>query len=203
MRRVSRIVKRTMDAGGALAGLLVLAPVIAATSVLTWRDIGRPVLFHQRRAGLDGRPITIAKLRTMTDHRDDSGKLLADDERLTALGRRLRRSSLDELPQLWTVLKGDMSLVGPRPLPTAYVDRYSAEQRRRLDVKPGITGWSQIHGRNALSWPDKLALDVWYVDNVSLRLDLRILRRTIRAVVGGDGVSAEGHATMPEFRGEH
>jgi sugar transferase EpsL len=194
--------KRAMDVVVSLVGLVVLAPVVAFESVLIWRDIGRPMFFRQQRAGLGGRPITVTKLRTMTDARDAEGHLLGDAERLTPLGSRLRRLSLDELPQLWTVLKGDMSLVGPRPLPLEYVDRYSAEQRRRLEVKPGITGWSQIHGRNALSWPDKLALDVWYVDHRSLLLDIRILARTLAAVLRGAGVSAAGHATMPEFLGE-
>lgn len=138
----------------------------------------------------------------MTNERGSDGELLPDADRLTPLGSRLRSLSLDELPQLWSVLKGDMSLVGPRPLPMAYVERYSAEQRRRLEVKPGITGWSQINGRNALGWPDKLALDVWYVDNASLWLDIRILVRTVLSVVRRDGVSADGHATMPEFMGE-
>jgi sugar transferase EpsL len=203
LRRVDRVGKRVLDMMGAAIGLVFLSPVIVVTSLLTGRAHGRPVLLRQRRAGLHGRPITVVKLRTMTDDRGPDGALLSDDQRLTPLGARLRRLSLDELPQLWTVLKGDMSLVGPRPLPLEYVDRYSDEQRRRLDVKPGITGWSQIHGRNALSWPDKLALDVWYVDHASTRLDVEILWRTLGAVVRGVGVSADGHATMPEFRGEH
>jgi lipopolysaccharide/colanic/teichoic acid biosynthesis glycosyltransferase len=138
----------------------------------------------------------------MTNERDPDGALLPDERRLTPLGRRLRASSLDELPQLWSVIKGDMSLVGPRPLPLAYVDRYSPSQRRRLDARPGITGWAQVNGRNALSWPDKLALDVWYVDNASPRIDAVILLRTIWSVIKRDGVSADGHATMPEFMGE-
>ena len=142
------------------------------------------------------------KFRTMTNERGHDGELLPDADRLTPLGSRLRMLSLDELPQLWSVLKGDMSLVGPRPLPTKYVDRYSAEQRRRLDVKPGITGLAQVSGRNALSWPEKLALDVWYVEHASLSLDIRILVRTVLSVVRRDGVSADGHATMPEFMGE-
>jgi lipopolysaccharide/colanic/teichoic acid biosynthesis glycosyltransferase len=195
-------VKRALDVviGGAL--LLAAAPVLAVLAVLVRLRLGRPVLFRQERAGLHGRAITVSKLRTMTDERGPDGSLLADDQRLTPLGRRLRGSSLDELPQLWSVVRGDMSLDGPRPLPMAYVRRYSDAQRRRLDVKPGLTGWAQVNGRNSLTWPEKLALDEWYVDHRSLGLDLRILLQTARAVVTRRGVSAEGHATMPEFTGE-
>jgi lipopolysaccharide/colanic/teichoic acid biosynthesis glycosyltransferase len=164
--------------------------------------MGSPVLYRQQRAGRGARPIGVPKFRTMTDGRDPSGDLLPDEQRLTAFGVKLRRWSLDELPQLWSVVKGDMSLVGPRPLPMPYVDRYSLEQRRRLDVRPGLTGWAQIHGRNALSWPEKLALDVWYVEHRSLWLDAKILILTARAVVTRSGISADGHATMPEFKGE-
>ncbi len=160
------------------------------------------MVLRQERAGRGGVAIVVPKFRTMTDERGSDGELLPDADRLTPLGSRLRSLSLDELPQLWSVLKGDMSLVGPRPLPMKYVERYSAEQRRRLDVKPGITGWAQVSGRNALSWPEKLALDVWYVDNASVWLDIRILARTVMSVVRRDGVSADGHATMPEFMGE-
>jgi len=194
--------KRTIDVCGAVAGLAVLSPVIAAVALVVRLRMGRPLLFRQQRAGRGGRPITVTKVRTMTHARGSDGTQLADLDRLTPLGRRLRASSLDEVPQLWSVLKGDMSLVGPRPLPLAYVERYSAEQRRRLDAKPGITGWAQVHGRNALSWPEKLALDVWYVDNASLRVDGEIVIRTLSAVLFRRGVSAEGHATMPEFMGE-
>ena len=147
-------------------------------------------------------PIVMPKFRTMSDERTADGELLPDEDRITQLGRRLRSSSLDELPQLWSVITGDMSLIGPRPLPMTYIDRYSAEQRRRLDARPGITGWAQVNGRNALSWPDKLALDQWYIDHASPRVDVGILLRTIRSVVKRDGVSADGHATMPEFMGE-
>jgi sugar transferase EpsL len=187
---------------GATVGLLLLSPVIAIIGLLVRVRMGSPVLFRQQRAGLGGRPITVAKVRTMTSATGPDGEQLADVERLTALGSLLRASSLDELPQLWSVLKGDMSLVGPRPLPLAYVDRYSPEQRRRLDAKPGITGWSQVNGRNALTWPEKLALDLWYVDNASFRVDVEILLRTLRSVLRREGVSADGHATMPEFMGE-
>jgi sugar transferase EpsL len=160
------------------------------------------VIHRQQRAGLAGRVIVVPKFRTMTNATDANDELLPDGQRLTPFGRRLRSTSLDELLQLWSVLKGDMSLVGPRPLPLAYVDRYSAEQRRRLDVKPGISGWAQVNGRNALSWPEKLAFDVWYVDNASLRLDLTILWRTVGSVLRRQGVSAGDHATMHEFMGE-
>jgi lipopolysaccharide/colanic/teichoic acid biosynthesis glycosyltransferase len=176
--------------------------MIAASALAVRVMLGRGVWFPQQRAGLDGRPIVVLKLRTMTDERDSTGQLLPDDCRLTRLGRLLRTTSVDELPQLLNVLHGNMSLVGPRPLPLTYVDRYSAEERRRLETKPGITGWAQVNGRNAISWPEKLRLDVWYVDNMSLRLDLRILVRTLRAVVSRGDVSADGHATMPEFTGE-
>jgi lipopolysaccharide/colanic/teichoic acid biosynthesis glycosyltransferase len=181
---------------------IVLSPLAAVIALIVRRALGSPVLYRQERAGRDGQAVTVVKFRTMTHERDQRGAVLPDDVRLTPLGRRLRSSSLDELPQLWSVIKGDMSLVGPRPLPTAYVDRYSPQQRRRLDARPGITGWSQVNGRNALSWPDKLALDVWYVENASPLLDAKILLLTVRSVVTRTGVSADGHATMPEFTGE-
>lgn len=195
-------VKRSIDVLGAGIGLAVLSPVVALIGLVVRLRLGAPVLFRQVRAGRQGAAVRVPKFRTMTDERDPLGQLLPDEQRLTPLGQRLRSLSLDELPQLWSVLKGDMSLVGPRPLPLVYVERYSREQRRRLDAKPGITGWAQINGRNALSWPEKLALDVWYVDNASLRLDIRILVHTAWSVVRRHGVSAEGHATMPEFMGE-
>lgn len=194
--------KRAFDMVLGSIALIVALPLIAASALAVRLTMGRGVSIRQERAGLDGRPITVLKLRTMTNDRDDTGRLLPDDRRLTRVGRLLRATSLDELPQLLNVVRGDMTLVGPRPLPMAYVDRYSPEQRRRLEVKPGITGWAQINGRNAISWPEKLRLDVWYVDNMSLRLDLRIVVLTIKAVFTGGGVSAEGHATMPEFTGE-
>jgi lipopolysaccharide/colanic/teichoic acid biosynthesis glycosyltransferase len=194
--------KRAFDVLAAGSALVVLSPIVAIVSLLVRLRLGRPVLFRQLRAGLNGRQIVVPKFRTMTNDTATDGSPLPDALRLTDFGRRLRTASLDELPQLWSVLKGDMSIVGPRPLPIAYVSRYSVEQRRRLDVKPGITGWAQVGGRNALHWPEKLALDVWYVDNASLLVDLRILLRTIEAVVRRRGVSAEDHATMPEFMGE-
>lgn len=181
--------------------MAVLAPVGLAVAALARAKLGSPVLFRQPRPGRDGRVFELVKFRTMTDERDATGALLPDSQRLTAFGRWLRRSSLDELPTLWNVIRGDMSLVGPRPLLVRYLDRYTPEQRRRHEVAPGITGWAQIHGRNALSWEEKFDLDVWYVENLSLRTDLAILFQTITQVMGQRGISAEGHATMPEFMG--
>jgi sugar transferase EpsL len=195
-------VKRATDIAGAALGLIICSPLVVVAAVISWRAFGRPVLVHHQRAGRHGAPIDVVKLRTMTDERDESGRLLPDEQRLTPAGARLRRWSLDELPQLWTVLTGVMSLVGPRPLPVTYVDRYDEAQRRRLLVKPGMTGWAQVHGRNVLSWPDRLALDVWYVEHCSIVVDMRILIRTIGAVLSGRGVSADGHATMTEFLGD-
>jgi lipopolysaccharide/colanic/teichoic acid biosynthesis glycosyltransferase len=200
--RPGRVVgKRALDLVVAGAALLVLAPLMAVLAVVVRLGVGGRVLFRQERAGLGGRPFEVLKFRSMRDARGADGSLLPDAERLTAVGRWLRATSLDELPQLVNVLRGEMSLVGPRPLPRAYVARYSDQERRRLDVVPGLTGWSQVNGRNAMDWAHKLALDVWYVDNRSLRLDLRILARTVRTVLAGDGVTAHGHATMPEFVG--
>lgn len=192
--------RRALDAGMAVVAGVVLAPVLAALAgVVRWK-LGSPVLFRQERAGLGGRPFTIFKLRTMTDERDADGALLPDGQRLTALGRRLRETSLDELPELWNVVRGDMALVGPRPLPVAYLDRYTATEARRHEVRPGITGWAQVNGRNTTSWEERLALDVWYVDNRSLRLDLRIILATVAVVLRRSGISAADHATMPELR---
>ena len=195
--------ERLVDVCGAIAGLVVSAPLLAAAAIAIRLRMGRPVLFRQSRAGRGGRPFLLYKFRTMADARDSAGALLPDSERLTRLGRFLRRTSLDELPQLWNVLKGEMSLVGPRPLHARYVDRYTPEQRRRLEVKPGVTGWAQIHGRNELTWERKFELDVWYVENRSLWLDLRILAATFGKVLGRDrsGISQSGHATMPEYLG--
>jgi lipopolysaccharide/colanic/teichoic acid biosynthesis glycosyltransferase len=195
-------IRRVVDVVLAATAGIILSPVIAVVAILVRRAHGSPVMFRQERAGEGARPIVVPKFRTMTDERGANGQLLPDEDRLTPLGRRLRSSSLDELPQLWSVITGEMSLVGPRPLPMTYVDRYSPEQRRRLDARPGITGWAQVNGRNALSWADKLALDVWYVDHASPRLDARILLLTIRSVFARNGVSADDHATMHEFTGE-
>ncbi|MGD8608346.1 MAG: sugar transferase [Myxococcales bacterium] len=193
--------KRALDLSLTVPAMAVLAPVGLAVAALARAKLGSPVLFRQPRPGRDGRVFELVKFRTMTDERDATGALLPDSQRLTAFGRWLRRSSLDELPTLWNVIRGDMSLVGPRPLLVRYLDRYTPEQRRRHEVAPGITGWAQIHGRNALSWEEKFDLDVWYVENLSLRTDLAILFQTITQVMGQRGISAEGHATMPEFMG--
>lgn len=199
--RVARRVKRVFDVVVAGTALVVLAPVLLIIAVMVRWKLGSPVLFTQTRPGLHGRPFTIYKFRTMLDAVDQQGRALSDEARLTRLGSVLRSSSLDELPELINVLKGDMSLVGPRPLIMAYLDRYTPEQARRMDVLPGITGLAQVSGRNAVSWEERFRLDVRYIDEWSLALDLRILAQTVRAVVVREGISAEGHATMPEFRG--
>lgn len=194
--------KRAIDVAVAGSALLVLSPVIAVTAVLVRLRLGSPVLFRQERAGRDGRPFHIAKFRSMTDTRGPDGELLPDGQRLPPFGQLLRSTSLDELPQLWNVVRGDMSLIGPRPLPTKYVARYSSQQLRRLEVTPGITGWAQVHGRNTVDWPQRLALDVEYVERASLRLDMQIVWRTLRALTARHGVSADGHVTMHEFTGD-
>lgn len=190
--------KRAIDLTGAMVLLVVTAPLQVAVAVAVWLDLGRPVLFAQPRPGLGGEIFTLYKFRTM---RDPSGQPGSDNQRLTRLGRFLRSTSLDELPSLWNVVRGEMSLVGPRPLLVEYLDRYTPEQARRHEVLPGITGWAQVNGRNARSWQEKLALDVWYVDHQSPLLDLRILLRTAGMVLRREGISAEGHATAPRFRG--
>lgn len=194
--------KRLFDIFGAAIGLVLLSPVLAGVAFLIWRRMGVPVLFRQTRPGLHGKPFEMVKFRTMRDAVDAEGNPLPDAERLTRLGRFLRSSSLDELPELWNVLKGEMSLVGPRPLLMEYLPLYSPEQARRHEVRPGVTGWAQVNGRNAISWDQKFALDVWYVDNQSLRLDLKIIWLTIRKVFKREGISATGEATMPKFRGK-
>ena len=194
--------KRLVDVTVAASVLAISAPLVAATAALVYADVGRPLLFRQDRVGLGGRVFELLKFRTMRNARGRDGRLLPDGERLTRIGRFLRASSLDELPQLINVLRGDMSLVGPRPLLVEYLPRYSAEQARRHEVQPGITGLAQVEGRNALTWPEKFALDVYYVDHRSLALDLRILVRTVAAVVKHEGISAAGQATMPPFLGE-
>jgi sugar transferase EpsL len=181
--------------------LLCLAPVLALVALLVRLKLGAPLLFRQQRPGLHGKPFTLYKFRTMTDARDAQGRRLPDAERLTPFGRFLRSTSLDELPELFNVLKGEMSLVGPRPLLMRYLDRYTPEQARRHAVKPGITGWAQVNGRNALTWEEKFALDVWYVDHQSLWLDVKILAMTVWQVLKREGISQPGHATMEEFRG--
>ncbi len=196
-----RLGKRALDLGLTVPGLLVAGPVMAGVAVALRLDVGSPVLFRHQRPGRGGEPFVLLKFRTMTDERDSDGELLPDDQRLTNVGRLVRKLSLDELPQLLNVLKGDMSLIGPRPLLMEYLERYSREQARRHEVKPGITGWAQVNGRNALSWEEKFAFDVDYVDNVSLRRDLEILLKTVVKVFRSEGISAQGHATMPVFEG--
>ena len=193
--------KRVFDFVVALLALLLLALPLLALVLLIRRKLGNPVLFRQVRPGLQGRPFTMVKFRTMTDERGPDGVLLPDAKRLTPFGRFLRASSLDELPELWNVLRGDMSLVGPRPLLMEYLPLYTPEQARRHEVRPGITGWAQVNGRNAISWVDKFALDVWYVDHSNLWLDIQILWRTVRKVLVRDDISAAGEATMPKFTG--
>jgi sugar transferase EpsL len=193
--------KRSIDLAAASVGLVVLAPVMAAITLWIYRTMGRPALFRQVRPGHRGRLFTLLKFRTMRMIPDSSGTPLPDAARLTPVGRFLRRTSLDELPQLWNVLKGDMSLVGPRPLLPQYLARYTAFQMRRHEVRPGITGWAQVNGRNAVDWTRRFELDVWYVDHRTFWLDLRILGSTLLKVIHREGISREGHATMPEFMG--
>jgi lipopolysaccharide/colanic/teichoic acid biosynthesis glycosyltransferase len=193
--------KRVIDVVGAAVALVVLSPLLAVVAVLVRLRMGSPVLFRQDRPGLGGRPFQLVKFRTMNDRRGPDGALLPDAERLTGLGRWLRRTSIDELPELLNVLRGDMSLVGPRPLLMEYLPLYTPEQARRHEVRPGVTGWAQVNGRNAVSWEDKFALDVWYVDHRSTKLDVEIVAKTVRQVVGGHGVSAPGHVTIEPFRG--
>lgn len=195
------VAKRLIDIVIAGLGLLLLSPVFLAIMIAILVERRGPVFFRQRRPGLHGRPFTLVKFRSMTDQREAAGALLPDSARLTRLGHWLRSTSLDELPELWNVLLGAMSLVGPRPLLMQYLDRYSPEQARRHDVRPGLTGYAQIKGRNSLSWDDKLALDIWYVDHRSLALDLRIIAATMLQVIRREGISAPGEATMGEFMG--
>ena len=195
--------KRIMDLALTIPGLLVLSPVLLIIAVLVAVYHGTPVLFRQRRPGLREKPFWIYKFRSMTDARDNEGNLLPDSERITRLGQFLRTSSLDELPEIFNVLKGEMSWVGPRPLLMQYLERYSPEQRRRHEVLPGITGWAQINGRNALTWEDKFTLDVWYVDHWSLGLDIKIILTTVEKVLRREGINQPGHATAEEFMGKH
>jgi len=196
-----RLAKRASDTLLAGTALTVSAPVTIAAAASIRATMGSPVLFKQQRPGQDGKPFEVFKFRTMRDALPHETGPDHDAKRITRLGAFLRRSSIDELPQLVNVLRGEMSLVGPRPLMMRYYDRYSLEQRRRHDVLPGLTGWAQVNGRNTISWEEKFVLDVWYVDNWSLALDARILARTVGMVLRGDGISSEGHATMPEFMG--
>jgi sugar transferase EpsL len=199
LNRRQRAAKRAFDLVVALPLTLVALPVMAAVAAVVRVALGSPVLFRQQRPGLHGRPFTLVKFRTMTDGRDAEGRLLPDSARLGRVGRFLRSTSLDELPELLNVLRGDMSLVGPRPLLVQYLDRYTADQHRRHEVPPGVTGWTAVKGRNALSWDEKFALDVWYVDHWSVWLDVKILVLTLRAALGRHGVSAPGSVTTQEF----
>ncbi|HBK17385.1 MAG TPA: sugar transferase [Gammaproteobacteria bacterium] len=193
--------KRIIDILGAGLGLLLFSPVLVIVAYKIRREMGFPVMFRQTRPGLHGKPFQMIKYRTMRDAIDANGHLLPDPKRLTKLGRFLRSSSLDELPELWNVLKGDMSLVGPRPLLMEYLPLYSPDQARRHEVRPGVTGWAQVNGRNAISWDEKFTLDVWYVDNRNLWLDLKIIWLTILKVIKRDGISATGEVTMTKFMG--
>ena len=196
-----RFGKRTLDFICSLVGgLLLLLPALVVAVLVRWK-LGSPVLFRQLRGGWKGTTFELLKFRTMTDQRDATGTLLADEVRLTRFGKFLRATSLDELPQLINVLRGQMSLVGPRPLMACYLERYTPRQVRRHEVRPGITGWTQVHGRNSLDWEQKFELDVWYVDHVSLLTDLQILGRTMLRLIRPAGISAKGHSTMPEFLG--
>ncbi len=193
--------KRLTDLGIALTALALLWPVLLCLALLVWLKLGVPAFFRQTRPGLHGRPFQLIKFRTMRDAFDAQGNSLPDAERLTRFGRWLRATSLDELPELWNVLKGDMSLVGPRPLLMEYLPLYTAAQARRHEAKPGITGWAQVNGRNSLSWEEKFELDVWYVDHLSFLLDIKIILLTIKKVLLREGISAQGEATMPRFTG--
>ncbi|MDO4879267.1 MAG: sugar transferase [Neisseria sp.] len=194
-------VKRLSDIIIAAAMLVLLSPVLLLLALLIRRKLGTPVLFRQVRPGRDGIPFVMYKFRTMRDAADENGRPLPDAERLTPFGKKLRAASLDELPELWNVLKGDMSLVGPRPLLMEYLPLYNAEQRRRHLVRPGITGWAQVNGRNAISWPEKFRLDVWYVEHRSLMLDAKILFLTVKKVFARSGINSEGEATAAKFTG--
>ena len=195
------MIKRLFDITAATTALAVLSPVYAITAYKVKKNLGSPVLFRQTRPGLDGKPFEMIKFRTMLDTYDEDGNLLPNEQRYTKFGNFLRSSSLDELPELWNVLKGDMSLVGPRPLLMDYLPLYNEEQARRHEVRPGVTGWAQINGRNAISWEEKFKLDTWYVDNQSLLLDLKIIIMTLKKVVVKEGVNASDNVTMTRFTG--
>ncbi|MGP9491532.1 sugar transferase [Psychrobacter sp. AOP7-B1-24] len=195
------MIKRLFDITAATTALIVLSPVYAITAYKVKKNLGSPVLFRQTRPGLNGKPFEMIKFRSMKDAIDAAGNPLEDSERLTTFGKKLRNTSLDELPELWNVIKGDMSLVGPRPLLMEYLPLYNDEQNRRHLSRPGITGYAQVNGRNAISWDEKFKLDTWYVDNQSLWLDIKILFKTVKKVLIKDGISADGEATMPKFTG--
>ena len=195
------MLKRAFDIAASTSALVILSPVLAITAYKVKKELGSPVLFRQTRPGLHGKPFEMIKFRTMKDATDKEGNVLPDSQRLTDFGKKLRASSLDELPELWNVLKGDMSLVGPRPLLMEYLPLYNAEQAKRHNVRPGVTGYAQVNGRNSLSWEDKFKLDTWYVEHQSLWLDMKILLKTVKKVIIKDGISAEGEATMTKFTG--
>ena len=195
------MLKRAFDIAASTSALVLLSPVLAITAYKVKKELGSPVLFRQTRPGLYGKPFEMIKFRSMKDATDKEGNALPDSERLTEFGKKLRASSLDELPELWNVLKGDMSLVGPRPLLMEYLPLYNAEQAKRHNVRPGVTGYAQVNGRNSLSWEDKFKLDTWYVEHQSLWLDMKILLKTVKKVIIKDGISAEGEATMTKFTG--
>lgn len=199
--RYSRLIKSILDRLVAAIALLFFSPLLLIIAIAIYTRMGSPIFFSPVRPGKNGCIFTLYKFRTMTNERDADGNFLPDEQRLTALGQFLRKTSLDELPQLWNVLKGDMSFVGPRPLLVEYLDRYTPEQARRHEVKPGITGWVQINGRNAISWEEKFQLDIWYVEHWNLWLDLKILGLTLVKVLKREGISAEGHVTIPKFIG--
>jgi sugar transferase EpsL len=201
MNTYPRCGKRALDILLVVLAVTLLGPLFAVVALLVYLELGSPTLFRQRRPGLNGKPFTLYKLRTMTDARDADGNLLPDAQRLTTLGRFLRRTSLDELPELFNVLRGEMSLVGPRPLLMRYLDRYTLEQMRRHEVKPGMTGWAQVNGRNAITWEQKFTLDMWYVDHLSFWLDLKIIALTMWQVLRRKGINQPGQATMEEFLG--
>ncbi|MDR1385300.1 MAG: sugar transferase [Planctomycetaceae bacterium] len=197
------MLKRLMDITGALFGLIVFFPILLVVTIGVRLKMGSPILFKQQRPGLHGKPFFMYKFRTMTNAKDENGHLLPDEKRLTKFGHFLRKTSIDELPELLNVLKGEMSLVGPRPLLIQYLLLYTQEQAKRHGVKPGVTGWAQINGRNAISWEQKFEYDVWYVDHQSLWLDIKIIVLTLWKVMRRDGISAEDHVTMPFFEGQH
>lgn len=199
---IQGLIKRLFDFSASFFGLILLSPIIALVAWKIRKNLGSPVLFRQTRPGLNGKPFEMVKFRTMKDAVDAQGNPLPDSERMTPFGDKLRNSSLDELPELWNVLKGEMSLVGPRPLLMQYLPLYSKDQARRHEVRPGVTGWAQINGRNAISWEDKFKLDVWYVDNRNLWLDIKILFLTVKKVFVKEGISADGHVTIEPFTGQ-
>ena len=198
---IYKYIKRILDIISSLLAIIILSPLLAVTAVLVKTKLGSPVLFKQERPGKDEKIFTLMKFRTMTDERDESGELLPDEVRLTKFGKFLRSTSIDELPELFNILKGDMSVIGPRPLLVEYIPRYNEHQHRRHEVKPGLSGWAQVNGRNAISWEDKFNYDVEYVDNYSIVMDVKILFMTILNVLKRDGISSETSATMEEFMG--